>query len=137
MRISLAVMVTVSVIAIAIMVYSLLTTNYSWGMQALCIPLFIAMPIYWHRKLKKIMLHTRLEITDVRVTLSIPSYKTQSVKFTDIEIVDKNKHSLALVPKGKGRSIFMLMISDKFEGYAEIMAKIDESIERSQFTESA
>ncbi len=114
---------------IAFLLYRILGAPFSWDKDLLnvgWIAFCIGSPIYWYIKMTKQLKGTRLEIVDTKVTLFTPSRRTLNLNFANIKLVNKTDHGLVLVPNVNGKNV--VMITNKFESFEEIEAKIDQRL---------
>jgi hypothetical protein len=70
----------------------------------------------------------KLEIVGSCITLTVPSLPTLQTKFSDIKRLDINKHGLSISAGREGKKV--VMITNKFEGFDEIEAKICAAVPR-------
>jgi hypothetical protein len=81
-----------------------------------------------HRNMTKRLKYTKLEIVGSCITLTVPSLPTLQTKFSDIKRLDINKHGLSISAGREGKKV--VMITNKFEGFDEIEAKICAAVPR-------
>jgi hypothetical protein len=125
-RINIIVMSILYGTIIAFLLYRISGAPFTWdkdliniGWIAFC----IGSPVYWYFKMAKQLRDTRLEIGDTGITIFTPARNDQRIGFGDVKLVNKIDHGLMLIHKEDSKK--SVLITNKFESFEEIEAKID------------
>jgi len=112
------------------LLYRIFSRQFTWYNDAsylIWIGICLVMPSYWYNKTAKQLRDTHVEITDIGVTLFDSKNHSKYIAFADVKLVNKTGFGLVLVPNAqKGNKV--IMITNRFDGYDEIEAKIDAAI---------